>query len=120
MATVNLDTVTGIFWYVNYTWDTTAHTGGQIIHIKYKEEDGNIKDGIIWDVDQSWVLMSLTGEETLSIQYNEDNSGKVDEVQEGGQRSPSESVLIDDIEPREELSQDNNHMVRMASFLDLI
>ena len=57
--------------------------------------------------------MCLTGEETPTIEDKEYNSERVKEGKEGGRRYPSNSVLIDDVEPKQELTEEKNHMVRM-------
>ena len=55
MAVSKVDTVTGLVWDKNDSWDTTSNTGGDILLIKEEEEEGEINDGIIWDVDDPWV-----------------------------------------------------------------
>ena len=108
MATAKVDTVTGLVQDVNDAWETTAHTGGEIIPIKEEEEEGKRKYGIVWEVDETWVSMSLTGQETLYIQDKQQNSERLDEGQEGGWHFPSEYVLIYGEEPKQELPEEKN------------
>ena len=51
MTTAKMDTVTGLIWGVYDACDITNETGGEIIPIKEKEEEGKSKDSIIWDID---------------------------------------------------------------------
>ena len=83
MATENVDTLTGLVWDVNDSWDTLAQTGGEILPIKEEEEEGKSKYGIIWDIDKAWVSMYLAGDETLTTQDKDDNSERVDEGEKG-------------------------------------
>ena len=83
METENVDTLTGLVWDVNDSWDTLAQTGGEILPIKEEEEEGKSKYGIIWDIDKAWVSMYLAGDETLTTQDKDDNSKRVDEGEKG-------------------------------------